>query len=135
MQPPLLHKWTTPSEMCQFLTMLVFSHERDGNGWYLDMQPVGYRDNYDQKEWENFPDASLFGTFSSWPPPDVQSPLPRTQIVGMFCSWSDAWLKREDGTWIKSPWHTWVAILRPLKSAEKDLIIWDPEYESRGSHA
>ena len=107
--------------------MLVFSNGSDRDDWFLDMQPIGFSDMQVQRSFKNFPEVGYFKDFSSWIHPEVQKPLPHTQVIGLFCDWTKAW-EEKDGRWVKHPWAIWVAILRPLKNGMKDLIIWAPDH-------
>lgn len=125
--PPELHKWSTPAEMCKFLTMLLFSNGSDRDDWFLDMQPIGFSDEQVHRRFKNFPEVGFFRDFSAWIHPVEQTPLPHTQGIGLFCDWTKTW-EEKDGRWVKNPWVVWVAVLRPLKNGMKDLIIWDPDH-------
>lgn len=128
-QPPELHEWTTSGEMGKFLRMLVFSNGTQRDDWHLHLSPIGFTDSTAKANWTSFGDVEGFTTFSQWFR-NVQSPLPWTTRIALFCTWTDSWVKLPDHIWKFKPWHAWVAILRPVTNVGFDLILWDPDHES-----
>lgn len=129
LNPPHLHGYSTCSEQSWFLRALVYTHGTARDDWHVMLDPIGFESEAQKKKWKDYHDSRNFNIFTDWHK-DVQTTNEWALKIAVFNSWAKSWHRGQDSVWKRKPWRTWAAVLRSLGGRNRDLFIYDSEWDS-----